>query len=95
MAAIAADGRLLTGLLALQSGLINQAQLVAAFQTWKLDTSRSLTDHLVSLGHFRPAQRSVVEAMAALHLEIRGGEVEEEPGGCPRRVHTREPGGSP
>ena len=36
MAAIAADRHLLLGLLALQNGLIDQAQLVAAFQAWTL-----------------------------------------------------------
>jgi hypothetical protein len=33
---------LLFGLLALQVGLIDQGQLVAAFQAWTLDRSRSL-----------------------------------------------------
>ena len=36
MAAIAADRNLLFGLLALQNGLIDQGQLVAAFQAWTL-----------------------------------------------------------
>jgi eukaryotic-like serine/threonine-protein kinase len=40
----------LWGLLALQNGLINRAQLVAAFQAWTLDKSRSLADHLVARG---------------------------------------------
>jgi hypothetical protein len=65
MAAIAADRHLPLGLLALQNGLINQSQLVAAFQAWTLEKSRPLADHLVALGHLSPAQRSVVEAMAA------------------------------
>jgi hypothetical protein len=39
MAAIAADGNLLFGLLALQNGLVNQVQLVAAFQAWTLSES--------------------------------------------------------
>ena len=42
----AADRHLLFGLLALQNGIINQGQLVAAFQAWTLDKSRSLADHL-------------------------------------------------
>jgi hypothetical protein len=37
---------LLVGLLALQNGLIDQAQLVAAFPAWTLDKSRSLADPL-------------------------------------------------
>jgi hypothetical protein len=69
MAAVAADRELLFGLLALQNGLINQAQLLAAFQAWTLERSKGLADHLVSLGHLAPARRPVVEAIAALHLE--------------------------
>ena len=46
---------LLFGLLALQTGLINQGQLVAAFHAWTCDKSRSLADHLVALGHLGPA----------------------------------------
>jgi eukaryotic-like serine/threonine-protein kinase len=75
MAAVAADSELLFGLLALQNGLINQAQLVAAFQAWTLERSKSLADHLVVLGHLSPARRPVVEAMEALHLEAHDGDV--------------------
>jgi len=41
---------LLLGLLALQNGLIDQAQLVAAFQAWTLDKARALADPLVARG---------------------------------------------
>lgn len=44
----AADRQLLFGLLALQNGLINQGQLVAAFQAWTLDKVKSLADQLVA-----------------------------------------------
>ena len=44
------DRHLLFGLLALQNGLIDQAQLVAAFQAWTRDKSRPLADHLIALG---------------------------------------------
>src|SRR5262245_31556606 len=57
MAAIPADRDLLFGLLALQTGLIQQAQLVAAFHAWTCDKSRSLADHLTALGHLNAAQR--------------------------------------
>jgi hypothetical protein len=70
------DHHLLFGLLALQNGLIHQAQLVAAFHAWTSDKSRSLSDYLVTLGYLSPAQRSVVEALAALHVEAHGGDVE-------------------
>ena len=46
----AADRHLLFGLLALQNGLIDQGQLVAAFQAWTRDKARSLADHLVARG---------------------------------------------
>jgi hypothetical protein len=72
MAAIAADRNLLFGLLALQNGLINQAQLVAAFQSWTLDRARALADHLITIGHLNQAQRAVVEAMADLHVAKHG-----------------------
>src|SRR5262249_3547324 len=62
----------LFGLLALQNGLINQAQLVAAFQAWILDKARALADHLLALGHLNEAQRAVVEAMADLHVAKHG-----------------------
>src|SRR5262245_616792 len=64
MAAVAADRHLLLGLLALQTGLIQQAQLVAAFHAWTCDRSRSLADHLVAQGHLNAAQRAAVEALA-------------------------------
>jgi eukaryotic-like serine/threonine-protein kinase len=63
---------LLFGLLALQNGLINQVQLVAAFQAWTLDKARALADHLISLGHLNDPQRAVVEAMAELHIAKHG-----------------------
>src|SRR5215510_11632208 len=72
MAALAADRNLLFGLLALQNGLINQGQLVAAFQAWTLDKVRALADHLITLGHLNDAQRAVVEAMADLHVSKHG-----------------------
>ena len=71
-----ADRHLLFGLLALQNGIINQGQLVAAFQAWTLDKSRSLADHLEARGDLAPAKRAVLEALAEVHLEAHGGDVE-------------------
>ena len=39
---MAADHHLLFGLLALQNGVINQAQLLHGFQAWTLDKAKSL-----------------------------------------------------
>jgi eukaryotic-like serine/threonine-protein kinase len=69
---IAPSRDLLFGLLALQNGLIDQVQLVAAFQAWTLDKTRALADHLIALGHLNGAQKAVVEAMADLHVAKHG-----------------------
>src|SRR5437764_332809 len=44
---MAADRHLLLGLIALQTGLIDQDQLIAAFRAWARDKGRPLADHLV------------------------------------------------
>jgi serine/threonine-protein kinase len=80
---------LLFGLLALQNGLINQAQLVAAFQAWTLDKTHALADHLIALGHLNGGQRAVVEAMAALHV-AKHGDVERSLSAIPAGRSTHE-----
>jgi serine/threonine-protein kinase len=85
-----ADRHLLFGLLALQTGLIQQSQLVAAFHAWTCDKSRPLADHLIALGHMSAAQRSAVEALAALHVEAHGGDVEKSLAAVPAGKSTRE-----
>ena len=52
----AADRHLLFGLLALQNGLIDQGQLVAAFQAWTRDKAKSLADHLEARGDLTGAE---------------------------------------
>ncbi len=73
------EGHLLFGLLSLQNGMINQGQLLAAFQTWTLDKSRSLADHLEARGDLTAAKRAVLDALAAVHLETHGGKFEQSP----------------
>ncbi len=67
---------LLFGLLALQNGLIDQGALFAAFAAWTRDKSRLLADHLVSLGHLDAARRAAVEAIAGVHIQTHGGDIE-------------------
>jgi serine/threonine protein kinase len=69
-----ADRHLLFGLLALQTGLIQRAQLVSAFHAWTCDRARPLADHLVALGHLNDARRAAIEALAALHAEKHDGD---------------------
>jgi serine/threonine-protein kinase len=76
MAAIA-DRNLLFGLLALQNGLIDQVQLLAAFQAWTLDRSRCLPDHLAACGDLDDEDRVAIEALAARHIKKHGGELEQ------------------
>jgi hypothetical protein len=42
------DRNLLFGLLALQTGMIDQAALVAAFHAWTRDKARPMADHLIA-----------------------------------------------
>jgi hypothetical protein len=90
MAALAADRNLLFGLLALQIGLIDQGQLVAAFQAWTLDKARALADHLVGRGHLDVDDRYAVDALVARHIKKHGGDVERSLAAVPAGCSTRE-----
>jgi serine/threonine-protein kinase len=90
MAAVAAERNLLFGLLALQIGLIDQGQLVAAFQAWTRDKSRALADHLAGRGDLDADDRSAVEALVARHIKKHGGDVERSLGAIPVGRSTRE-----
>ena len=74
MSAIATDRDLLFGLLALQNGLIDQGQLVAAFQAWTRDRTRPLAEHLLARGDLEPDDRAAVEALVSRHLKKHGGD---------------------
>jgi eukaryotic-like serine/threonine-protein kinase len=89
MAALAADRNLLFGLLALQNGLINQVQLVAAFQAWTLDKACPLADHLVDRGDLDADDRSAVDALVVRHLK-KHGDVERSLAAIPASRSTRE-----
>ena len=90
MAAVNADRNLLFGLLALQNGLIDQDQLVAAFRAWSRDKGRQIADYLVARGDLDADQRSVVEAMVGLHLKKHGGSTEKSLAAIPAGRSTRE-----
>ena len=67
-----ADRDLLFGLIALQNGLVNQAQLVAAFQAWTLDSGRGLAEHLVGRGDLDADDRLALEALVTRHIRRHG-----------------------
>src|SRR3954462_9743878 len=90
MPAVAADRQLLFGLLALQNGLIDQVQLVAAFQAWTRDKARPLADPPAGRGALYPEQRAGVDAMVALHLKKHGGDAERSLAAVPAGRSTRE-----
>jgi hypothetical protein len=71
-----ADGHVIFGLLALQVGLIDQAQFVAALHAWTCDKARPQADHIRTLGHLDDEQRGLVEALAAQHLKKHDGDAE-------------------
>jgi WD40 repeat protein/serine/threonine protein kinase len=81
---------LLFGLLALQNGLIDQGQLVAAFQAWTRDKVRPLAEHLVTRSDLDAEQRAGVEAMVALHLRKHGGDAEKSLASLPAGRWTRD-----
>ncbi|MFO0889984.1 MAG: serine/threonine-protein kinase [Isosphaeraceae bacterium] len=67
---------LLFGLFALQNGVIDQGQLVAAFQAWTRDKDRSLADHLIARGDIDADDRAAVEAIVERHVRKHGGDTE-------------------
>ncbi|MFI5455097.1 MAG: protein kinase [Isosphaerales bacterium] len=90
MAAVEADRNLLFGLLALQNGLIDQDQLVAAFRAWSRDKGRQLAEYLVDRGDLDADQRGVVQAMVGLHEKKHGGSTEKSLAAIPAGRSTRE-----
>src|SRR5262245_24807246 len=67
---------LLFGLIALQNGLIDQGQLVSAFQAWTRDKGRSMAHLLVARGDLDDDDRVAVEALVARHIKKHGGDPE-------------------
>ena len=65
---------LLFGLLALHTGMIDQARLVTAFQAWTLARSRSMADILVEQGALDGDSRGLLKALARKHLQMHGGD---------------------
>jgi tetratricopeptide (TPR) repeat protein/tRNA A-37 threonylcarbamoyl transferase component Bud32 len=82
--------QLLLGLLALQTGLVDQAALVAAFHAWTRDKARPLADYLVTLGHLDAAHRPLLEGLAEAHLARHGGDADSSLAAVPTGRPARE-----
>src|SRR6516164_8617725 len=67
---------LLFGLLALQTGLIHQAQLVAAFHAWTQARDRSMAAILAEQGALEAPCLSLVEGLVIEHLRRHGSDPE-------------------
>ena len=71
------DGRnLLFGILALQNGLVDQADLVAGFQNWAKERSRPFSEVLIERGSLREEGRVLLDGLVRMHLEKHGGDPE-------------------
>src|SRR6516225_6230161 len=67
---------LLFGLLALQTGLINQAQLVAAFYAWTQSRGRAMAEILAEQGTLSAPCVTLVEGLVIEHLRRHGDDPE-------------------
>jgi hypothetical protein len=67
---------LLLGLLAVQTGLIDQGQLVAAFGAWARANGKTLAEILFERGSIDAESRSLLAAAADEHLRLHGGDAE-------------------
>ena len=69
---------LLFGLLALQNGLVDQSDLVAAFHDWVRDKNRSLAAYLIERGQLEADCKTALDALADLYEKDIGQNVERE-----------------
>ncbi len=67
---------LLIGLLALQTGLVDQDGLILAFRAWTRDKSRPIAEILAAGGTIDAGERALLEGLAAKHLTRHGGDAE-------------------
>jgi eukaryotic-like serine/threonine-protein kinase len=71
------EENLLFGLMAIQNGMIDQEQILAAYEDWNVDKSRTLADHIVARGELESDDRAVIEALVERHLKRHGGDAEQ------------------
>jgi WD40 repeat protein/serine/threonine protein kinase len=76
MAQVAVDRSLLFGILALQVGMIEQADLLDAFHRWSQDKSCHLAQILVDRGALTAEDRATLDGLVRRHIERYGGNME-------------------
>ena len=81
---------LLFGLLALQNGMVNRPELVAAFGAWTSSPGRSMADLLVEHGALTAPRRTLLDALLAEHLAAHGGDAEQSLAALELNCSTRE-----
>src|SRR4051812_45797443 len=81
---------LLFGLLALQNGMVDKPQLVAAFGAWTVSPGRAMADLLVERGPLPAPRRALLEALLAEHLAAHGGDAERSLAALELNRSTRE-----
>jgi eukaryotic-like serine/threonine-protein kinase len=96
MSKVKVDQNLLFGLLALQTGMIDQGALFTAFNAWVREKARSMADVLFDQGVLDPGRRRLLEGLVAEHLKIHGGDLEQSlaaiDAGCSTRDRLAELG---
>ncbi len=85
-----ADRNLLFGLLALQVGLIDQGQLVAAYQAWALRKDLALADHLLARGDIDAGDRATIDSLVERHLRKHHGEIATSLAAAPATVSIQQ-----
>ena len=76
MAAVESDSNLLFGMLALQNGLIEQPDLIAAFQCWCKERSRPMAQVLIERGALTESDRTMLDGLVRRHAETQAETVE-------------------
>src|SRR5262245_46148724 len=71
-----ADRNLLFGLLAFQNNFIDRAALLAAFNDWVEDKTRSIADILVERGALAPEFRAALDPLVEAHLRRHDNDAE-------------------
>jgi hypothetical protein len=71
-----ADRNLLFGILAFQINFIDRQALLAAFDRWTTDKSKSIGEILVELSHLDESRRQLLDALVAEHVKQHGDDAE-------------------